>query len=133
MLHDVMRKTDHSGLEFKCPACNTMHSVNHGVGTGPRWGWNGKLDKPTLTPSVLVRSGHFAIADRAVPSKGDGMAEGCWCSYFKANPKEDDGDPDFKCGLCHSFVVDGRIQFLSDCSHSLAGQTVDLPELDTNA
>lgn len=29
---------------------------------------------------------------------------------------------------CHSFVTDGRIQFLSDCTHALAGQTVDLPD-----
>ena len=28
---------------------------------------------------------------------------------------------------CHSYVREGRIQFLSDCSHALAGQTVDLP------
>jgi len=31
--------------------------------------------------------------------------------------------------ICHSFVQGGRIQFLSDCSHALAGQTVDLPQL----
>lgn len=30
--------------------------------------------------------------------------------------------------VCHSFVTDGRIQFLGDCTHALAGQTVDLPE-----
>lgn len=30
---------------------------------------------------------------------------------------------------CHSFVTDGRIQFLADCTHALAGQTVPLPEL----
>lgn len=30
---------------------------------------------------------------------------------------------------CHSFVKDGKIQFLSDCEHALAGQTVDLPEI----
>ncbi len=28
---------------------------------------------------------------------------------------------------CHSFVRDGRIEFLSDSTHELAGQTVDLP------
>jgi len=28
---------------------------------------------------------------------------------------------------CHSFVKDGQIQFLGDCDHALAGQTVDLP------
>lgn len=31
--------------------------------------------------------------------------------------------------LCHSFVTDGKIQFLDDCTHDLKGQTVDLPEL----
>lgn len=31
---------------------------------------------------------------------------------------------------CHSFVTDGRIQFLSDCYHRLAGQAVDLPDWD---
>ncbi len=30
--------------------------------------------------------------------------------------------------VCHSFVTDGRIQFLGDCTHKLAGQTVYLPE-----
>ena len=30
--------------------------------------------------------------------------------------------------ICHSFVIDGRIQFLSDCTHALANQTVDLPD-----
>lgn len=28
---------------------------------------------------------------------------------------------------CHSFVRDGRIEFLSDSTHALAGKTVDLP------
>lgn len=30
--------------------------------------------------------------------------------------------------ICHSFVTDGKIQFLSDCTHELAGQTVEIPE-----
>ncbi len=29
--------------------------------------------------------------------------------------------------VCHSFLTDGRIQFLDDCTHAMAGQTVDLP------
>lgn len=28
---------------------------------------------------------------------------------------------------CHLFLVDGELQFLPDCSHRLAGQTVPLP------
>jgi hypothetical protein len=29
-------------------------------------------------------------------------------------------------GTCHSYIIDGRIQYLSDCHHGLAGQVVDL-------
>lgn len=32
--------------------------------------------------------------------------------------------------VCHSFVTAGRIQFLGDCTHALAGQTVELPEIE---
>lgn len=31
---------------------------------------------------------------------------------------------------CHSFVTDGRIQFLSDCFHQYAGQTLDLEDIE---
>lgn len=31
---------------------------------------------------------------------------------------------------CHSWVTDGKIQFLNDCAHALAGKTVDLPEVE---
>jgi len=31
--------------------------------------------------------------------------------------------------ICHSFIKDGKIQFLNDCTHHLAGQTVELPEI----
>lgn len=31
---------------------------------------------------------------------------------------------------CHSFVTDGRIQFLDDCHHELKGKTVDLPPVE---
>lgn len=31
---------------------------------------------------------------------------------------------------CHFFVRDGRMQFLSDCTHSLAGHTVAMQPID---
>lgn len=31
--------------------------------------------------------------------------------------------------VCHTFIRDGRIEFLGDCTHSLKGQTVELPPL----
>jgi hypothetical protein len=32
--------------------------------------------------------------------------------------------------ICHSFVTACKIQFLSDCTHPLAGSTVELPDFD---
>lgn len=29
---------------------------------------------------------------------------------------------------CHSFIREGKIQYLSDCTHEMAGKTVDIPE-----
>lgn len=31
---------------------------------------------------------------------------------------------------CHSFVENGMIRFLDDCTHSLAGETVEMPDID---
>ena len=36
-------------------------------------------------------------------------------------------------GVCHSFVVNGTIQFLLGSSHSRSGQTVELPDSDGHA
>jgi len=30
---------------------------------------------------------------------------------------------------CHSFIQNGKIQYLNDCFHHLVGQTVELPEI----
>lgn len=78
-------------VSFQCPGCDDVHQVV--VETPNGWGFNGDLDLPTFTPSVLCRM-----------------------------PYRDNVH------ICHSFVTDGRIQFLDDCTHDLAGQTVDLPE-----
>lgn len=92
-----------------------MHGIT--VSGSQAWGWNGDVDKPTFTPSVLVRSGHYA--SHAKPE------DHCWCKHNAEHP---DDPISFKCGICHSFVTAGRIQFLNDCTHELAGQTVDLPD-----
>lgn len=102
-------------IGFRCPGCGEVHVVPV---KGPKaWTWNGSLEKPTLSPSLLVRSGHY------VPGQG---GKACWCTYNATHPDE---PAPFQCTVCHSFVRDGRIQFLSDCTHSLAGQTVELPDL----
>ncbi|MDY7565772.1 DUF6527 family protein [Pseudomonas sp. RTC3] len=104
-LSRVLRSSADYGLMFWCPGCDGAHRIQHGAGSGPRWGWNGNAEKPTFTPSILVS--------------------------YPANP---DAGEEFKewrtARICHSFVTDGRIQFLGDCTHGLAGQTVDIPDWD---
>lgn len=31
---------------------------------------------------------------------------------------------------CHLFVRDGKIEYLSDCHHALAGQTIEMEDVD---
>ncbi|MCW9581040.1 DUF6527 family protein [Raoultella ornithinolytica] len=101
-----VRKASDNRLSFMCPGCGNRHVVQVGNGEGPRWGWNGSVDKPTLTPSVLVTG--FMPSD---------------------DPEQFDDATKDKPFTCHSFVTDGQIQYLNDCTHSMAGMTVLLPEL----
>lgn len=75
---------------FHCPGCQFSHPFEVDAANGAGWTWNGSLDLPTFSPSLLCNQGS-----------------------------------DF---VCHSFVRDGKIEFLSDCHHQLAGQIVELPD-----
>lgn len=106
-------------LTFWCPGCQQGHTVSIDKGDGhPCWGYNGNPESPTFTPSILLRTGHYAS------HWVGGM--GCWCTYAKDHPEDEDP---FKCVVCHSFVTDGMIQYLGDCTHELAGQTIPMPDL----
>lgn len=108
---------------FFCNGCNGPHSLNVGEGPGPRWGYNGNPDAPTFTPSVLART-------TGAPEGRDVMTDDEEREYdaiYKAGGRDAVYASRFG-KTCHSFVTDGRIQYLGDCTHSLAGQTVDLPD-----
>ncbi len=85
-------------LVWHCPGCEGGHAVpvDGYTKSSIHWQWNGSLDSPTLTPSVLVNVGG-------------------------SNPTQP---------ICHTFIRDGMIQFLGDCTHKLAGQTVEIPDWD---
>lgn len=89
---------------FVCPGCGENHAPVIEASSGPVWGFNGDVNRPTFTPSLRVR--------------------------WPANPEAVEEFKEWRTDrVCHSFITDGRIQFLSDCTHALAGQTVDLPEV----
>lgn len=87
-------------LMFVCPGC-VVGGTAGGLGLHllpvnttnktPAWHWDGNLEFPTLSPSILT---------------GKGTAQ-----------------------ICHSFLKAGVFEFLEDCTHSLAGQLVAIPDL----
>lgn len=56
----VLKRCEGSGnpLLFWCPGCEEFHGVwirpEANPATGAFWTWNGDLEKPTFSPSVLV-------------------------------------------------------------------------------
>lgn len=88
------------GYMFFCPGCQSPHVV--GV---PGWSFDGNLDRPTFSPSIKVTY-NGRDADQ---SQSDGS---------RVIPS-----------ICHSFVCGGRIEFCTDSTHAMSGQSADLPPL----
>lgn len=66
-----------------------------------RWTFNGDYNRPTFDPSFRT--------------------------WNDPDPRAAEGSK-FRTGWnCHSYIRDGQIQFLGDCTHKLAGKTVPIP------
>jgi hypothetical protein len=75
---------------FYCPGCKIHHLYDVRIDGGhPSWVFNGNMESPTFTPSLLY--------------------------------------PDLR---CHLYVINGKIRYEPDCSHELAGRTIDMVDLD---
>lgn len=119
-LSKYLRNVAGGGIAFWCEGCREAHVVWTGAGPGPRWSWNGDVNKPVFGPSVLVR-GHHIVRD----------AQGRWTGHWVLDEN----------GLalprvCHTFVgcngaQPGEIIYLGDCTHALAGQVRVLAEMPT--
>lgn len=115
-----------AGYSFYCPGCEERHvyytewdpAYPHHK---PTWHFNGNEQVPTFSPSLLntgirhktMTDDEFVQYDELVEEKG-----------HRAGLE----DPRFR-SVCHLFLTDGMLEFLSDCTHSLAGQRVPLPDL----
>jgi len=99
-LSNILKMAENNCLLFWCPGCDKPHQITYGKG---KWFWNGDAEKPTFSPSILVS--------------------------YPANPKASEEFKEWRTErICHSFVKNGQIEFLGDCTHKLRGQTVDLPD-----
>lgn len=88
----------HIYYSFKCPGCGHEHNY-HIEGENKIWNFNGDMNKPTFTPSLL---------NTWTEKNGDSIIN----------------------HRCHLFIINGQIQYCSDCTHSLANQTVELPNIE---
>ena len=110
-LSSILRKSTDWSVFFWCPGCKRGHAIVHKQNphnpNGPVWTWNGDVNKPTFSPSLLI----------TYPANSEATEE------FKEWRTE---------RRCHSFIIDGKIQFLSDSTHELSGQTVDIPDFPSH-
>lgn len=135
-----------------CPACEQAHPFIVELYPGadlrsdgspqPVWSWNGDLERPTFSPSMLCYSsvhickgehppkvcedpdncgqkGHMILSDNYKD-----LPESEW---VRGHPTPHTRDPAW--GDCHSFLQEGVWQFLGDCAHSMAGQQVPMVPL----
>lgn len=112
-MKEVATKSEHGELIeiwFYCLGCKTKHKVNV-AGHNVLWDWNGDLIKPTFKPSILVTSRH---------PKG----------HSNENPAPVGYKGEYVEDRCHSYITDGVIDYLGDCTHYLKGKRVNLPEID---
>lgn len=92
-------------ITYRCP-CGASHTLRVSGSHTPRWTWNGDRERPTISPSVNY-------TEAACSDDCDVCEEGHHLPEFR----------------CHSFVHEGRVQFLADSTHALAGQTVDMKDV----
>lgn len=104
-----LRKTER-GYAYWCQGCEELHAIS----VDPGWTFDGNLDRPTFSPSVLVTYCHSVP-----PVTPENLAEWRLAPWPQTKVTE----------ICHTFITAGMVQFLSDCTHALAGQTLELPDL----
>lgn len=87
---------------FQCPGCECAHFVDTDPSAGINWTFNSNIEKPTLSPSIIVSYG--------------------------PNENKPENRPD----VCHFFIKDGFFEYCSDSTHKFSGQKVEIPDWESN-
>ncbi len=115
-LSKVLRRPQGGQLAWWCPACEGVHHVP--VEGTSAWEWDGNAEAPTIKPSVKL-SGVELSAEGEVLIESD-RASGIKRPAGFTYPT--------KPFCCHFVITAGKIFFCADCTHALAGQTLDMVE-----
>ena len=108
--HKRIREIKAGLFAFACPGCDEEHSFNS------TWQFNRDFNKPTVRPSILVKS--YKLTDESYKAilRGERLPVG------ERWPGKD--------VVCHSFITDGKIKFCSDTTHSFANEELILPVVE---
>lgn len=88
-----------------CPACEEVHVFTLHNSNGPHWSWDGNVDAPSFTPSMLIRVN---------------------------TPDLPHYQPNAASSVCHYILTAGIINYCADSTHAMSGQSVPLPDLPTH-
>lgn len=90
------RMKDGSGAYYMhwCPGCKHAHTYPVGSRSAPNWNFDGNIEAPSFTPSMLIFR----------PAHNDGEFN---------HPQE---------SICHYYLTAGVINYQNDCRHELAGK-----------
>ena len=95
----------HIELNLPCPLNDRIIPViisgSRDQYSGIVWSWNGDTERPTLKPSLLTNGGVYSE------------------DYTKYDKYK-----------CHTWITDGKAQFLSDCTHDKVNQTLPLLDIE---
>jgi hypothetical protein len=91
-------------LYFFCPGCREFHSIHTDKVNqdGVKHILTGTLERPTITPMISRQIEKFNVSKHA-------------------------HNYDHR---CNSFITDGNIRFLENCTHAFAGKVIELPFVD---
>lgn len=115
----MVGEEENGEYSFYCPGCKCHHNVWTKISkrnSKCTWAFNGDMDKPTFSPSLLVRWVDLPV----------NLEKGKDGKYVLGEDGRVKGAKDI---VCHSFIKEGMIQYLSDCTHDLRGKTIEIPNL----
>jgi hypothetical protein len=110
-LHRLVGDSGPIGWCHYCPGCRHTHCFNveqptrawpeFNIAGGVKWSFNGNLERPSFSPSMLIQTGGWKSPEgKDIPQRT----------------------------LCHYVLSDGVINFCADSAHELTGRAVPLAD-----
>lgn len=102
-------KAHPKAVAIACKACDEEHTIFTKAPQGfqAEWRFNGDYDKPTFSPSVRVQFTKY---------------ENGFQNWEPGQETEDI--------TCHFNITEGKIIYHGDCTHSMKGKTIELPDIE---